>query len=107
MLTDLALVGVQSWMSLARRQRRNVCKHFIRPLLFTRQAVVARTCLVVVAVVAATTLLRPSGFWHGFLTVFVVIFIATSLFDLAVVVWNRRRIDGFIQTHANEIQSQA
>ena len=93
-------------MTLARGQRRAVSKRFIRPLFFCWQAFVARTCLMVLAVVGGTTLLRPSGGWQEFMTVFVAVLIASSLFDLAFIVWNRRRIDEFIQAHADEIRFQ-
>ena len=107
MLTYLALFRMPEWTTLSRIQRRAVYKRCIRPLLLRWQVLVARTVFLIIAIVAATTLLHTAPGWHAFITVFVTVLLGSSLFDLVFIASKRQQIGQFIQSHAEEIQSAA
>jgi hypothetical protein len=54
-----------------------------------------------------TALLHPRFGWRQFTTVFVVVLVASSLFDLFVIVSNRRQIIQFVQGHGQELELAA
>jgi hypothetical protein len=107
MMTYLTLFGIPEWKMLSRVQRKLVCKRCILPLLFRWQVWVARTCLLLVAILGMKALLHPPSGWREFTTGFVVALVASSLFDLFVIASNRRQIIQFVQGHGQELELAA
>jgi hypothetical protein len=107
MLASLALLGLPEWKMLSRVQRRFVWQHFIQPILTRWHMMIAKACLVALAVFLASLLGAFNSTSGTLIVMFLAVFVLTDLVDLLLLTRHRQQVASYIHSHGAEIQTAA
>jgi len=104
MLTYFLLARLSLWAPLSPAQRRFVWEQCIHPMLIRWPMMVARPCLLGLALVFGKWA-GASQSWLGVGLVFLAGILLGDLVELALIFQRRQRVRQYLKDHAAEIQS--
>ena len=104
MLTYLLVSRMALWVPLSSAQRRWVWAGCIHPMLIRWPVMVAKTCLLMLALLGGNWLGAYQG-WPGVVLVLVAGFLLGDVIEVVLILQRRQQVSQYLHDHAAEIQS--